>query len=157
MLGLGFLDECEEPEQFILIESLKKFYCNPEDNRNRTPKLRFLLTSRPYRSISAKFHSLIQRFPTIYLSGDNESDNIREEIDLVIHSEVSGIASERCFSRETQDFLLKQLLSIENRTYLWLHLILDQIRNSDNADHEKALRKEIETIPQSVSIVYEAI
>lgn len=93
----------------------------------------------------------------MHLSGDDESDLIKEEIDLVIHSEVSVIASERCFDRETEDFLLTQLLSIENRTYLWLHLILDQIRNSDNAGNKKAIRKEIETIPQSVSKVYEMI
>lgn len=154
---LDALDECEETQQIILIEKLKAFYCRAEDSRFRTQKLRFLLTSRPYRNIRAKFHSLIQQFPTIHLSGDDESDHIREEIDLVIRSEVSAIASERYFSSETEDFLLKQLLSIENRTYLWLHLILDQIRNSDNAGHEKAIQKEIQTIPQSVSRAYEAI
>ena len=154
---LDALDECEETQQIILIEKLKAFYYTPKDSRIRTQQLRFLLTSRPYRNIRAKFSSLIQEFPTIHLSGDDESDHIREEIDLVIHSEVTAIASERCFSSETEDFLLKQLLGIENRTYLWLHLILDQIRNSENAGHEKAIRKEIETIPQSVSIAYEAI
>ena len=154
---LDALDECEETQQIILIEKLKAFYCRAEDSRFRTQKLRFLLTSRPYRNIRARFHSLIQQFPTIHLSGDDESDHIREEIDLVIRSEVSAIASERYFSSETEDFLLKQLLSIENRTYLWLHLILDQIRNSDNAGHEKAIQKEIQTIPQSVSRAYEAI
>ena len=46
---------------------------------------------------------------------------------------------------------------IENRTYLWLHLILDQIRNSDNAGNKKAIRKEIQSIPHSVSKAYEAI
>ena len=100
---------------------------------------------------------MIQQFPTIKISGDDKSDHIREEIDLVIRSEVSAIASERYFSSETEGFLLKQLLSIENRTYLWLHLILDQIRNSDNASNEKAIQKEIQTIPQSVSRAYEAI
>lgn len=89
-------------------------------------------------------------------TGD-ESDLIKEEIDLVIHSEVSVIASERCFDSETEDFLLTELLSIESRTYLWLYLILDQIGNSDNSGNKKAIRKEIETIPQSVSIAYEII
>ena len=154
---LDALDECEEAEQIIFIEKLKTFYSKAEDKRYRKQKLRFLLTSRPYRTIRAKFHSLIQEFPTIHLSGDDESDLIREEIDLVIRSEVSTIASERHFSSETEEFLRNQLLSIENRTYLWLHLILDQIRNSDNAGNEKAIRKEIKTIPQSVSKAYEAI
>ena len=154
---LDALDECEEAQQITLIEKLKTFYSKAEDGRLLKPKLRFLLTSRPYRKIRTHFHSLIRQFPTIHLSGDDESDLIKEEIDLVIHSEVSAIASERCFDSGIENFLLKQLLKIENRTYLWLHLILDQIRNSDNAGNEKAIRKEVQTIPQSVSKAYEAI
>ncbi len=154
---LDALDECEEAQQITLIEKLKTFHSKAEDSNFGKQRLSFLLTSRPYRNIRTHFHSLIRRFPTIHLSGDNESDLIKEEIDLVIHSEVSAIASERCFGGETEAFLLKQLLSIENRTYLWLHLILDQIRNSDNAGNQKALRKEIQTIPQSVSKAYETI
>ena len=151
------LDECEEIQQIILIEKLKTFYSKTKDTQMRKQNLRFLLTSRPYRNIRSRFHSLLRDFPTIHLSGDDESDLIKEEIDLVIRSEVSAIASERCFDSETEDYLLKQLLNIENRTYLWLQLILDQIRNSDNAGNKKAIRKEIQTIPQSVSKAYERI
>ena len=154
---LDALDECEEAQQITLIEKLKTFYGRAENSGVPKQKLRFLLTSRPYRNIRTQFHSLIRQFPTIHLSGDDESDLIKEEIDLVIHSKVSAIASERCFDRETEEYLLKQLLNIENRTYLWLHLILDQIRNSDNAGNKKAIRKEIQAIPQSVSKAYEAI
>ena len=154
---LDALDECEEAQQKTLIEKLKAFYSKAEDSGVRKHKLRFLATSRPYRNIRAPFHSLTRQFPIIHLSGDDESDLIRDEIDLVIHSEVSEIASERCFDSETEEFLLKQLLSMENRTYLWLHLILDQIRTSDNAGNERAIRKEIQTIPQTVSKAYEAI
>ena len=154
---LDALDECEEAQQITLIERLKTFYGRAENSDLPKQKLRFLLTSRPYRNIRTQFHSLIQHFPTIHLSGDDESDLIKEEIDLVIKSKVSAIASERCFDRETEEYLLKQLLNIENRTYLWLHLILDQIRNSDNAGNKKAIRKEIQAIPQSVSKAYEAI
>ena len=154
---LDALDECEEAQQITLIEKLKTFYGRAENSGVPKQKLRFLLTSRPYRNIRTQFHSLIRQFPTIHLSGDDESDLIKEEIDLVIQSKVSAIASERCFDRETEEYLLKQLLNIENRTYLWLHLILDQIRNSDNAGNKKAIRKEIQAIPQSVSKAYEAI
>ena len=154
---LDALDECEEAQQITLIEKLKTFYCRAEDSKAPKKKLRFLLTSRPYRNIRTQFHSLIRQFPTIHLSGDDESDLIKEEIDLVIQSKVSAIASERCFDSETEAYLLKQLLNIENRTYLWLHLILDHIRNSENAGNKKAIRKEIQAIPQSVSKAYEAI
>ena len=154
---LDALDECEEAQQITLIEKIKTFHGRAEDSGVPKQKLRFLLTSRPYRNIRTQFHSLIRQFPIIHLSGDDESDLIKEEIDLVIQSEVSAIASERCFDRETEEYLLKQLLNIENRTYLWLHLILDQIRNSENAGNKKAIRREIQAIPQSVTKAYEAI
>ena len=154
---LDALDECEEAQQKTLIEKIKAFYSKAEDCGVRKHKLRFLATSRSYRNIRAQFHSLTRQFPIVHLSGDDESDLIRDEIDLVIHSEVSEIASERCFDSETEEFLLKQLLSMKNRTYLWLHLILDQIHSSDNAGNERAIRKEIQTIPQTVSKAYEAI
>ena len=154
---LDALGECEEAQQITLIEKIKTFHGRAEDSGVPKQKLRFLLTSRPYRNIRTQFHSLIRQFPIIHLSGDDESDLIKEEIDLVIQSEVSATASERCFDRETEEYLLKQLLNIENRTYLWLHLILDQIRNSENAGNKKAIRREIQAIPQSVSKAYEAI
>ena len=154
---LDALDECEEAQQITLIEKFKTFYGRAESRGVPNQKLRFLLTSRPYRNIRTQFHSLIRQFPTIHLSGDDESDLIKEEIDLVIKSKVSAIASERCFDRQTEEYLLEQLLNIENRTYLWLHLILDQIRNSDDAGNKKAIRKEIQAIPQSLSKAYEAI
>ena len=151
------LDECEEAQQITLIEKFKAIHSEERDSGVREQKLRFLLISRSYRDIDIQFHSLIRQFPTIHLSGDDDSDLIKEEIDVVIQSQVSAMASERCFDSETEEYLLKQLLIIENRTYLWLHLILNQIRNSDNAGSKKAIRKEIQSIPHSISNVYKAI
>lgn len=151
---LDALDECEESQQGILIEKLKRF-CSSVGHGDK--QLRFLVTSRPYRKIRMEFHSLVRGVPTIHLSGDNETDSIKSEIDLVIRSEVGLIASERLFDTETETFLLRQLLNMENRTYLWLHLILDQLRNSDNAGNKKAIQAEIRALPQTVSSAYETL
>ena len=48
---LDALDECEEAQQITLIEKLKAFHSKAEDSGVRKQKLRFLLTSRPYRNI----------------------------------------------------------------------------------------------------------
>lgn len=154
---LDAMDECEESQQITLVDAIKDFYGSSEDERSSRSKLKFLLTSRPYRNIQMRFNSLERKVPTIHLSGDDESDLISEEIDLVIRSEVSAIASERSFDYKAQTFLLEQLLRMENRTYLWLHLILDQIRNSDRAGSPKELQKEIESLPRSVTQAYEAL
>ena len=154
---LDAVDECEEAQQVTLLETVRNFYSEPESSKSQKASLRFLLTSRPYRKIGQRFHGLLQTVPTIHLSGDEESDLISEEIDLVIREKVSEIASERSFDRKTEDFLLQRLLEMENRTYLWLHLILDQIQNSERAGNAKEMQKEIKSIPQSVSKAYEAI
>ncbi|KAG7007336.1 hypothetical protein G7Y79_00010g028370 [Physcia stellaris] len=151
---LDALDECEESQRGILIEKLKRF-CASLGHVDK--QLRFLVTSRPYRKIRTAFHSLVRGVPTIHLSGDNETDSIKSEIDLVIRSEVELIASERLLDTETETFLLRQLLNMENRTYLWLHLILDQLRNSDNAGNKKAIQAEIQDLPQTVSSAYETL
>ena len=151
---LDALDECEESQQGILIGKLKRF-CTSVGHGDK--QLRFLVTSRPYRRIRTEFHSLIRGVPTIHLSGDTETDSIKSEIDVVIRSEVGLIASERLFDTETETFLLQQLLNMENRTYLWLHLILDQLRNSDNAGNKKAIQAEIQALPQTVSSAYETL
>lgn len=154
---LDAVDECEETQLGTLIDAVKNFFGNSDKERLNESRFRFLMTSRPYRKIHLRFDSLKRKVPTIHLSGDAESDLIRKEIDVVIRSEVSAIALERSLAHESEAFLLEQLLTMRNRTYLWLHLILDQIRNSDRAGNAEQLRKEIESLPQSVTQAYEAI
>ena len=154
---LDALDECEEDQKPQLIGKLKEFYADPDSAKRRGVTLRFILTSRPYRDIRTHFHSLIRKFPTIHLSGDEESDLISEEISHVISAEVSAIASERRLSSETENFLLEKLLNVENRTYLWLHLVLDRVRNSDRAGTTGDLQRDIEELPEKVEQLYEAI
>ena len=154
---LDAIDECEEGDEVILIDTIKGYYGDGKGGVSQQARLRFLLTSRPYRKIETRFHSLVRQIPTIHLSGDEESSLISEEINIVIRSEVSAIASERGFDTNAENFLLQQLLQIKNRTYLWLHLTLDQIRNSERAGSVKGLRKEIESLPQSVGEAYETL
>ena len=154
---LDALDECEQSQQFDLIEKVKNFYSAPQKIEADSVKLRFLLTSRPYRQITARFHKLVYAIPTIHLSGDEESEQISQEIEQVMRAEVAAIASERFFDAEAEKFLLDQLLGIQNRTYLWLHLILDQIRNSDQASNPREIRRQILSLPQSISAAYEGI
>ena len=154
---LDAIDECEEAQQIALIDTLKTFYDKQKNPLADHTKLRFLITSRPYREIGIRFHALVRQFPTIHLSGDEESDLIGEEIEHVARLQVETIASERSLDENAKQILLEQLLKVENRTYLWLDLVLDQIRYSDQADTAKEIQKEFLRIPRSVSSAYETI
>jgi ankyrin repeat protein len=155
---LDALDECDEHERLFLIEKITNFYRDSKSYApDQQPKLKFFLTSRPYDDIQFQFHQLIQEVPTIHLSGDEESAGISSEIDRVTIAKVQQLAGEKGFDQATTQFLLDKLLQVENRTYLWLSLIMDEIRTS----HRRANRREIERLvselPRSVMDAYDSI
>lgn len=119
---LDALDECEKNSRDQLIDKLKDFY-RDQHNLSKT-KLKFLITSRPYGDIEKYFGG----FPgTNYLrfEGDDKSADISREIDLVIDERVNHVASH--LAADDQRKLSDHLKGMENRTYLWLHLIFDVI------------------------------
>lgn len=149
------LDECCEIDQTRLIEKLQSFYRLPRSQRQDT-WLKFLVTSRPYDDIQNNFRAITDSFPHVHLKGEQENDQIHQEIDLVVKMRVKELAERAALSRETQQRLEQQLLQMEHRTYLWLHLAIDDIRST----FENSLRpteEEIELIPQSVDEAYEKI
>ncbi|KUJ15374.1 uncharacterized protein LY89DRAFT_719937 [Mollisia scopiformis] len=152
---LDALDECEEKAREQLIEHLKRLYL--DQDKCQGMKLKFLVSSRPYPIIERRFRALIKDFPSIHLKGEQESDTISEEINLVIQKRVPEIAVDPELSPEAQQSLLENLLSVQNRTYLWLHLIFEAILKSLGATSAKGLAKIIKQLPESVDEAYDKI
>ena len=121
------LDECDETSRFELIDRLKEMY-SAEGTSEPASSLKILVTSRPYEEIDRKFRTLTNIFPTIRLKGEEESKIISQEINLVTEDVVPRIALELNLPGNVEKTLVDRLLSIPNRTYLWLHLILDEVR-----------------------------
>ncbi|KAJ6041392.1 uncharacterized protein N7446_010721 [Penicillium canescens] len=149
------LDECREIDQNRLIEKLQSFH---RLSRPRTPAnwLKFLVTSRPYDDIQNSFRAITDSFPHLHLKGEEENDQIHQEIDLVVKMRVKELAEGVALSQDTQQRLEQQLLQMEHRTYLWLHLAIHDIRST----LENSLRpaeESIEVIPQSVDEAYEKL
>ncbi|EEA28223.1 hypothetical protein TMatcc_003457 [Talaromyces marneffei ATCC 18224] len=155
---LDALDECDEKERLFLIEKITNFYrdsksCLPDQQ----PKLKFFLTSRPYDDIQFQFHQLIQEVPTIHLSGDEESAGISSEIDRVTITKVQQLAGEKGFDHDTTEFLLDKLLQVENRTYLWLSLLMEEIRTSHRRGNRREIERLVSELPRSVMDAYDSI
>jgi len=138
--GIDALDECEGYEYILLHE------------RTTRCTTKFLVTSRPYFVIE---QSLDHR--TIRLAGEDESESIKQEIDLVIKHSVGRIAFSLKLDSMTQELLQRRLLSIMNRTYLWLHLTLNHIKQSLGVNTPKKMEKFIDEMPQTVYDAYETI
>ncbi|GMF75401.1 unnamed protein product [Aspergillus oryzae] len=152
---LDALDECRPVDQNRLIQWLKDFH---NQTRSSTQKnwLKFLVTSRPYDDIQNNFKSITDSFPHIHLQGEQENDQIHKEIDLVVNIKVKELATISSLSTDVEQQLRYQLLQMEHRTYLWLYLAIDDIRNrfQESLDPTEV---SIELIPSSVNEAYERI
>jgi ankyrin repeat protein len=151
---LDAIDECDDQERSQLSQALCKLY-----RTTRRFNLKFLLTSRPYDGIRRGFQPLeIPGMPVIHLSGESEVEmqKISQEIDEFIGARAQDIGARLKFTHNQQSLLLKQLMLVPNRTYLWVHLTLDLIES--NIDIDKAgIVEATSNLPQTVDEAYDRI
>ena len=143
------LDECEESTRVQLIKRWVDFYSKPNANK---PFLKFVVTSRPYRSIEGEFDDL----QTIRLRAEDETDATSKDIELVVKARVQKTGKKRHLSDEVQNALVERLISNADRTFLWVSLILADLEKSARVS-KGALDNLVSTIPGTLDAVYEKI
>ncbi|KAI9659868.1 MAG: hypothetical protein M1821_001220 [Bathelium mastoideum] len=153
---LDALDECQLPDQHLLINMLAQFYTlMPRSSpRTRQGRLKFLITSRPYDNIRAEFQKTLDNLPTIRLRGEEENDRIHGEIDLVVREKVNKVAANLELDDQTKDQLEAKLLKMEHRTYLWLYLAIEGIYQTFRSSWRPE-EASIESLPSTVEDAYE--
>jgi Ankyrin repeats (3 copies)/NACHT domain len=153
---LDALDECRDDDRWRLIDMLSYFHVNSSSSHRRNNWLKFLVTSRPYDDIQRTFQKRISSLPVIRLRGEDENDQIRKEIDMVVRERVSELAANLSLKPETRTRLERKLLQMEHRTYLWLHLAIDHVYNT----YRDSLRPDdesLQSLPSTVEAAYEKI
>jgi hypothetical protein len=125
--------------------------------RSSHSRLRYLLTSRPYEQIVAKFQGLLKSFPRIHIPGEEESEAISQEINLVICYQVEQLAGEKRLPDEVRDDLATHLTSTEHRTYLWVYLVFDYLKSEGFKKTRKGIESATKSLPTTVNQVYEQI
>ncbi|KAL9609828.1 MAG: hypothetical protein Q9167_005433 [Letrouitia subvulpina] len=153
---LDALDECRDNDRKRLIAMLTAFYTSRTPDMSRNRWLKFLVTSRPYEVIQDHFSENLHSLPSIRLRGEEENDQIQHEIDLVIEKKVEKLASDLELASDIKDNLKHQLLSMRNRTYLWLHLAVEEIRETYRGSF-RPHREFIQSLPATVEDAYEKI
>ncbi|BCS04975.1 uncharacterized protein AKAW2_80776A [Aspergillus luchuensis] len=149
---LDALDECDRDSSEQLVNALRDFYCSPAATSS---KLKFLITSRQYDYLAALFD---QFSPTAYVQfdGNEKSEDINLEIDIVIDYRVNQLSP--YLTTEDQRKISDRLKQMENRTYLWLYLIFDIMRqNSSIYSKRSRIESLLQSIPSKVSDAYERI
>jgi ankyrin repeat protein len=153
---LDALDECRNEDRSDLIAKLARFHECTTTQGPRQSWLKFVVTSRPYDDIQTGFQQIPPSLPAIRLRGEQENDQIHAEINRVIHVRVSQLADELDLRESTSARLEQTLLAMEHRTYLWLHLAIDDIRMTLR-DSFRPDEESIESVPSSVETAYEKI
>lgn len=151
---LDALDECEDRGQRQLAEALRKL----EWARPGKVALKFLLTSRPYTHLQREFSFSNILIPAVHLTGEGEVEveTISREINVVIESKVKDIGSWLQLLPEERQFLKDEPNRIPHRTYLWVHLVIEFIKDSVDITKE-SLRTAIRNLPKTVEAVYDKI
>ncbi|KAI6780066.1 Ankyrin repeat domain-containing protein 50 [Emericellopsis cladophorae] len=145
------LDECQRDGRRKLVRLVTDFYARRVSASTRTFPLKFLATSRPYQDIESGFSNVPPALPSIRLAGEESNADISEEINLVIRQKIQELRTDQ----EVRDMLQAKLLAISNRTYLWLHLVWDELQRSRRS--KTALMKKIDSLPSTVEQAYESI
>ncbi|KAJ5005758.1 5'-methylthioadenosine/S-adenosylhomocysteine nucleosidase [Colletotrichum sp. SAR 10_66] len=152
---LDALDECNKKGRQDIFEALERFYFG-EQNHVNSSKLKFLITSRPYDDLEMSFEMMATAESYIRLDGDDKSEEIRHEIDLVIDHKVSEFGKH--FREEHRRAISERLKAMENRTYLWLHLTLSIIDEKRSAYRKpSSVQTLLSRLPSSVFDAYEKI
>ncbi|KAL9024573.1 MAG: hypothetical protein Q9196_006421 [Gyalolechia fulgens] len=152
---LDALDECNEQEQEPLIKALEGFYFRQGTSSDMS-RFKILVTSRPWFQIRRNFDELLETSINIELAGDDESESIKKEIDLVIKHRVAILAQENRLAKKVADHLQKRLLETEHRTYLWLRLLWEIIKKTLTGTMA-GMNQLIDKLPAGIQDAYETL
>ena len=149
------LDECEQTSRLQLLDRLITFYSRP-DLKTTSTVLKFLVTSRPYEDLDDRFQHLRDVTNYIRCDGDEHSQRIAWEINIVIDVRIKEILPNH--SQSNQTLIANRMKSQGNRTYLWLFLTIDII-NSSRSKYRKlsSIQSLMDDLPMQIADAYEKI
>ncbi|KAG7152782.1 putative ankyrin repeat protein like [Verticillium longisporum] len=107
-------------------------------------------------SLATALCAVLHQLPSIRLAGEESNADISEEINLVIQQKIQTAGDRLHPEQEVRDALQARLLATPQRTYLWLHLVWDELNNSSKRT-KKAFLKKIDSLPSTVEEAYEKI
>ncbi|KAK1757207.1 hypothetical protein QBC47DRAFT_342319 [Echria macrotheca] len=155
---LDAVDECDENDREILFAHIRALYSswNAEEREQPSGSLKFLLTSRPHDGLDLVLRQLSETGALVHVDGDKASGLIGDEINLVIDTKLAVITAG--FDAQDRACIAARLKSMQHRTYLWLHLVLDIVEKRPSRFGRACdLEEFLSTLPVAVSDAYERI
>ncbi|KAF4629121.1 hypothetical protein G7Y89_g9028 [Cudoniella acicularis] len=152
---LDALDQCDKVGQWQLIQALDNL-CKGNLNNRDASTLKFLVTSRPNFSSEASIRRILSEMPAVHLANEKVRVMMNCEIDDLVESRVGDLGLEFNLDLAIQSALIQKLLSVQNRSHLWLSLVFTVIYKSLTVDSSLG-NSFVESIPETVNDSYEAI
>ena len=145
------LDECEDQSRRYFLSQLVELYKQPTKYSCR---LKILISSRRYDSIHDSFEELktIAEFEEI--DSSLYTVQIAKDVDEALETEVQQLFKAR--KPEVQKCVLRYLRESDNKTYLWLYLMLEQLRTKSKADISK-IEQVFQNPPKTLAEAYQSI
>ncbi|CAN9208885.1 unnamed protein product [Alternaria alternata] len=143
------LDECRKDQGERFISMLSEFYQSIHSNSLKEGLMKILVTSRPYDDIRDGFQKSPSSLPAIHLRGDDMSNVIYWEINLVVRAGVAELGKNLKLPETLRQELEEKLLRMKHRTYLWLYLAIQGIETV-YADSLRPEEESIDSLPSSV-------
>jgi len=154
---LDGLDECEAVSRTKLIQGLVDLQVRHQRISGENGVIRKVLTtSRPYGDLEDDFRDLTDNIAGIRLSGETESEAIRQEVNLVLKAKITTLARRKRLSSQVKRALEGRLSKIEHRTYLWLSLMLKFLETRDEI-REDEIPELLKMIPNDIEDAYHGI
>lgn len=148
----GF-DECEPVSRRIITKKLLSIFSPKSLTATRPNKFRVLVSSRPDNALKVAFdrpsnNTRQSSYSTIRLRGEDETDSISRDVNLVINNEIAEIEA-MGLPAELLEEVQRELVLRADRTFLWVTLMIQLIRERAEAG---ASRRELRAILQSRDI-----
>jgi len=120
------IDECGEASRGYFLKAIRHFLQRETTSDVPNNGVKFLITSRPNLSYSHDSYWSVSHQLAIDQGQGAYSDDIRR----VIQHKVSEIVERRGYSSKMKEFLEQTLYSKADRTFLWVHIILQALEKS---------------------------
>jgi hypothetical protein len=132
---LDGLDECEAGSRKQLVKAISTYFSRTVTERTRQisesmPKLKMVVFSRPENSIKVAFdrpRGSNYRCSMIRLRGEDEPEAISRDVRLVVSAAISDLEYQGV-PREILEDIESELVSRADRTFLWVTLIIQLLK-----------------------------
>jgi len=137
------LDECEEESREKLLVRLKCLWNDPFIEK----RVKVIITSRPHIPVTSYLPNVTQ------ISLD--ASNLNKDITAFVTTEVPKLP---CVSADSDlgDEIRRVLISNSDGMFLWVSLILDDLKNSTTTKR-RVIREKLKALPKSLPDVYKNI